>query len=166
MVWQFIGIAQYCGVMAVSGKKQYTRMTSAPDGVHFALEHVTQRLMVEMLQDGVNALYGARPQGTFAYAQRLEGAAADSSALAGSYAAASSAPSVLTGVSEVPVAAVTYASSVLTGKPKASVEPNWKKRYQELYAEEVANLFPPDPAISMQSWFLATLVLAYRSTLA
>ncbi len=140
MVSQFIGIAQYCGVMAVSGEKQYSRMTQAPDGAHFAMERATQRLMVEMLDDGVNALYGARPQGTFAYAQRLRGITAESSALAGISAAATSAPSVLTGVSEVPVAAVTSASAVLTGKPKASVEPNWKKRYQELYAEEMAKL--------------------------
>ncbi len=75
MVSQFIGIAKSCGVMAVSGQKQYNPMTSAPDGVHFAMEHETIRLMVEMLQDGINALYGARPQGTFAYAQRLTGAA-------------------------------------------------------------------------------------------
>jgi hypothetical protein len=73
MVAQFIGIAQSCGVMAVDGQKYYDRMKSAPDGIHFATEYETIGIIVEMLQDGINALYGARPQGTFARAQRLTG---------------------------------------------------------------------------------------------
>jgi hypothetical protein len=73
MVAQLIGIAQSCGVMAVDGQKYYDRMKSAPDGIHFATEYETIGIIVEMLQDGINALYGARPQGTFARAQRLTG---------------------------------------------------------------------------------------------
>ena len=71
MVSQFINIAKSCGVMAVRGQKQYTPMKLAPDRTHFADEIENRKLMVAMLDDGVNALYAARPQGTFAYAQRL-----------------------------------------------------------------------------------------------
>ncbi len=103
MVSQFIGIAQMCGVMAVSGQEQYDRMTSAPDGTHFAMEHATLDFMVEMLQDGINALYGARPEGTFAWAQRLTGIA-ESSESSGILAAA--APLVSTRESEEAAAAI------------------------------------------------------------
>ena len=116
-----------------------------------------------MLDDGVDALYGARPQGTFADAQRLGGNTAESSALAGVPAAAASAPSALAGESEDPVAAATYASTVLTGKPKRTAKEaadlekrlaaGWAIRHKEIYAEELAAQLSatPDPVTSVPS---------------
>ena len=51
----------------------YDRMTSAPDGWHFAQELDTIAVLVEFLQDAVNAMYAAAPNGSFARAQRLIG---------------------------------------------------------------------------------------------
>ncbi len=56
----------------------YDRMVSAPDGIHCATEYDTIGVIVEMLQDGINAVYAAGPQGTFARAQRLTGTAGSS----------------------------------------------------------------------------------------
>ena len=46
-------------------------MTLAPDRSHLAKEIGNRRLLVCLLDDGINARYAARPQGTFAYTQRL-----------------------------------------------------------------------------------------------
>ncbi len=144
--------------MAGSGQKQYTPMKLAPDRTHFANELENQKLMVGMLDDGGNALYAARPQGTFAYAQRLPGSGVPTVLTVVPTVVASS-PAVLTAESRVPVAAAASSSSVLTEKPSATVEPNWHKRYNELYAAErkrtgdfTLNESPPDPVISMASW--------------
>jgi hypothetical protein len=72
MVTQMIGIANHVGTMAISGRKYYEQMESAPDRVHLAQEQPTIDIMVKMVLDGVCALYGAKPAGSFATVQRLE----------------------------------------------------------------------------------------------
>jgi hypothetical protein len=70
-VSQLIGIANHVGIMATSGRQYYELMASAPDLVHLAQEQATIDVMVRMICDGVNALYGAKPAGSFATMQRL-----------------------------------------------------------------------------------------------
>ena len=53
-------------------------MVSAPDGWYFATELETIAVLVEMLQDDINAMYAAKPNGSFARAQRLTGIVAPS----------------------------------------------------------------------------------------
>ncbi len=72
-VSQFVGIANSVCVMAIGGQEYYDRMVSAPDGAHFATETDTITALVEMLQDAVDAMYAAKPNGSFARAQRLTG---------------------------------------------------------------------------------------------
>ncbi len=71
-VSQMIGIANYVGVMASSGRKYYELMDSAPGLVHLAQEQAAIDVMVRMLLDGINAMYGAKPAGSFATMQRLD----------------------------------------------------------------------------------------------
>ncbi len=73
MVSQFIGIANSAGVMAIDGQECYDRMTSAPDGWDFATELDTIAVLVELPQNAINAMYAAKPNGSFARAQRLTG---------------------------------------------------------------------------------------------
>ncbi len=87
MTSQMIGIANTVGVMATNGMRYYERMKKADDGVHLAQEMPTIDVIVEMLCDGVNAMYAAKPAGSFATLQKLA-AVADSSASAGISAAA------------------------------------------------------------------------------
>ena len=68
---QLIGIANHVGIMATSGRKYYEQMDSAPDLIHLAQEQATINVMVRMICDGVNALYGAKPAGSFATMLRL-----------------------------------------------------------------------------------------------
>ena len=114
--------------------------------------------MVAMLDDGVNALYAARPQGTFAYAQRLPGSGVPT-VLTVEPAVVASSPSVLTEESRVPVSTAASSSTVLAAKSSATVEPSWNKRYKELLEAErtltgnfTLSESPPDPVISMASW--------------
>jgi hypothetical protein len=71
MTSQVIGIANHVGVMATDGRKYYEKMKSAPDGIHLAQEMDTINVMIRMLSDGVNAMFGAKPAGSFATLQRL-----------------------------------------------------------------------------------------------
>ncbi len=72
MVSQVIGIASYVGTMAISGRKYYEQMESAPDRIHLAQEQATIDVMVKMILDDICAPYGAKPAGSFATVQRLE----------------------------------------------------------------------------------------------
>ena len=128
LVSQFTGIAHSCGIMAIDGQMYYDRMTSAPDGIHFATELATIGVIVEMLRDGINALYGARPQGTYARAQRLTGVAGSSES-SGILSAA--APSVSTGVSEAAAAIRAVDESIMADMTGIVAIRAWKKASPE-----------------------------------
>ncbi len=68
MVQQLLLIARSMGTMAIDGTKYYRRMKQHTDGWHFAQEQVTIDILVELVQD---AVFAAKPLGSFAVAQRL-----------------------------------------------------------------------------------------------
>ena len=71
MVSQLIGVAHSMGTMAIDGQKYYDRMKSCPDGWHFVQEQDTIDVLVDLVQDAINAVFAAKPLGSLAVAQRL-----------------------------------------------------------------------------------------------
>ncbi len=72
MVSQLLGIAHSMGTMAIDGQKYYSRMTQHTDGWHFAQEQATIDILVELVQDAINAVFAAKPLGSLAVTQRLQ----------------------------------------------------------------------------------------------